>query len=219
MRVLIADDHALFRDFLSGLLKKGGIEVVAAAADGQQAVEESWRHKPDVVLMDLRMPGVDGLEATRCLAAELPAVKVMALARSERESDLFEAIRGGACGGLPKSSPASAFLPALAAAANGEPVLTAHLAGAILRALEAVEWRDDGGVYALNELERELLRLMASGVLGQARLAEFLAVTQTVVLLALRNVLDKLHLEHRARLVDSASRGGHREAPVVTSVA
>ena len=93
MRILIADDHALFRDSLRSLLEARQFEVVAEAGDGREAVDLAWKLKPDVVLMDLTMPVMSGLEATRQLAAELPDVKVVVLTASDDDNDLFEAIK------------------------------------------------------------------------------------------------------------------------------
>jgi DNA-binding NarL/FixJ family response regulator len=98
MRVLIADDHALFRDGLRSLLEARGVDVVGEAENGPEAVEMARRERPDAVLMDLAMPLMDGLAATRLISAELPDVKVVVLTASEDDADLFEAIKSGAQG-------------------------------------------------------------------------------------------------------------------------
>lgn len=102
MRVVIADDHALFRDGLRSLLEARGVEVIGEARNGREAVELTRRHLPDIVLMDLSMPEVGGLSATRLISADLPDVKVVVLTASEDDSDLFEAIKSGAQGYLLK---------------------------------------------------------------------------------------------------------------------
>src|SRR5204863_10547 len=103
MRVLIADDHALFRDGLRSLLEARGVDVVGEAKNGRQAVELSKRLRPEVVLMDLSMPELNGLAATRLISAELPEVRVVILTASEEDADLFEAIKSGAQGYLFKN--------------------------------------------------------------------------------------------------------------------
>ena len=109
MRVLIADDHALFRDGLRSLLEAHGVSVVAEARNGREAVELARIHHPDVVLMDLTMPELGGLAATRLLTAELPEIAVVVLTASEDDADLFEAVKSGAQGFLPKDLEASRF--------------------------------------------------------------------------------------------------------------
>ena len=113
MRILIADDHALFRDSLRSLLEAQDIEVVGEAKNGQEAVDLSWESKPDVVLMDLTMPEMDGLEATKRIAAELPEVKVVILTASDEDSNLFEAIKSGAKGYLLKDLESEQFFSLL----------------------------------------------------------------------------------------------------------
>src|SRR5579859_4033887 len=103
MRVVVADDHPLFRDGLRSLLEARGIEVVGEARNGREAVEEARRQNPDVVLMDLSMPELNGLVATRLISAQLPDVKVVILTASEDDADLFEAIKSGAQGYLFKN--------------------------------------------------------------------------------------------------------------------
>ena len=109
MRVLIADDHALFRDGLRSLLEAHGVSVVAEARNGREAVELARIHHPDVVLMDLTMPEMGGLAATRLLTAEQPEVAVVVLTASEDDADLFEAVKSGAQGFLPKDLEATGF--------------------------------------------------------------------------------------------------------------
>jgi DNA-binding NarL/FixJ family response regulator len=132
MRVLIADDHPLFRDGLRGLLEVRGIEVVGEARNGREAVEQTRRLHPDVVLMDLDMPEVNGLAATRLISAEMPEVKVVILTASEDDANLFEAIKGGAQGYLYKNLDSAEFYSLLEGVAQGEPALTPGLARKLL---------------------------------------------------------------------------------------
>ena len=139
MRVLIADDHALFRDGLRSLLEAHGVNVVAEARNGREAVELARIHHPDVVLMDLTMPELGGLAATRLLTAELPAVAVVVLTASEDDADLFEAVKSGAQGFLPKDLEATRFFELLEGVTRGEPALTPGLARKVLGAFARPE--------------------------------------------------------------------------------
>ena len=128
MRILIADDHALFRDGLQSLLLARGITVVGEARNGREAVELARQHHPDIILMDLSMPEMTGLEATRLISAELPDVKVVVLTASEDDADLFEAIKSGAQGFLPKDIESSRLFALLEGVSRGEPALTPSIA-------------------------------------------------------------------------------------------
>ena len=209
MRVLIADDHALFRDGLRSLLEAHGVEVVAEARDGREAVELARIHRPDVVLMDLAMPVLGGLGATRLLTAELPEVAVVVLTASEDDADLFEAIKSGAQGFLPKDLEARRFFELLDGVTRGEPALTPNLArkvlGAFARPTPEPRARD---ANALTEREREVLELLVQGVTSNRELAERLFVSENTVKYHLRNILDKLHLQNRAQVIAYAVRHG-----------
>ena len=124
MRVLLADDHALFREGLRSLLRTRDIEVVGEASDGSEAVALARELAPDVVLMDLTMPGMGGLEATRLISAELPEIRVVILTVSEADEDLFEAIRSGAHGYLVKSTSSAEFFDLFEALERGEAPLS-----------------------------------------------------------------------------------------------
>ncbi|HQX63618.1 MAG TPA: response regulator transcription factor, partial [Thermomicrobiales bacterium] len=132
MRVLIADDHALFRDGLRSLLEARGIDVVAEAKNGREAVELARSEQPEIVLMDLAMPEAGGLAATRIISADLPDVRVVVLTASEDDADLFEAIKSGAQGFLPKDIEAQRLFELLDGVIRGEPALTPGLARKLL---------------------------------------------------------------------------------------
>lgn len=209
MRILIADDHALFRDGLSSLLESHGEEVVGEARNGREAVELARREQPDVVLMDLTMPEMDGLTATRILSAELPQVKVVVLTASEQDADLFEAIKSGAQGFLPKDLEAEQLFELLAGVARGEPALTPGLARKLLAEFaRPVAPRESRPPEALTEREREVLELLVQGVTSNRELAERLFVSENTVKYHLRNILDKLHLQNRAQVIAYALRSG-----------
>ncbi|HET7034826.1 MAG TPA: response regulator transcription factor [Thermomicrobiaceae bacterium] len=209
MRILIADDHALFRDGLSSLLESHGEEVVGEARNGREAVELARREQPDVVLMDLTMPEMDGLTATRILSAELPEVKVVVLTASEQEADLFEAIKSGAQGFLPKDLEAEQFFALLDGVTRGEPALTPGLARKLLAEFaRPAAPREARPPEALTEREREVLELLVQGVTSNRELAERLFVSENTVKYHLRNILDKLHLQNRAQVIAYALRSG-----------
>lgn len=210
MRVLIADDHALFRDGLRSLLEAHGSEVVAEARNGREAVELARAERPDVVLMDLAMPELGGLAATRLLTAELPDVRVVVLTASEDDADLFEAVKSGAQGFLSKDLEAARFFALLDGVMRGEPALTPGLAGKVLRefARPAASAPSERGPTVLTDRERDVLGFLVEGVTSNRELAERLFVSENTVKYHLRNILDKLHLQNRAQVVAYALRHG-----------
>ena len=216
MRVLIADDHPLFRDGLRSLLEARGIDVVGEATNGRDAVEKTRRLRPEVVLMDLNMPEVGGLAATRLISAEQPDVKVVVLTASEDDADLFEAIKSGAQGYLFKNLDSNEFFRLLEGVGRGEPALTAGLARKLLSEFARpapasrppVEPSTD-----LTEREREVLDLLVQGITTNRELAERLVVSENTVKYHLRNILDKLHVQNRAQVVAYAVRQGMVEGP------
>lgn len=207
MRVVIADDHALFRDGLRSLLDAHGIEVLAEARDGNEAVELARIHQPDIVLMDLMMPNVNGLAATRLISAEMPEVRVVVLTASEDDADLFEAVKSGAEGYLPKDLEAHELFSFLEGVLKGEPALTPTLARKVLGefAKKPVAPTQPSN---LTERERDVLELLVSGVTSNRDLAERLFISENTVKYHLRNILEKLHLNNRAQVIAYAVRHG-----------
>ena len=209
MRVLIADDHTLFRDGLRSLLEAHGVTVVAEARDGQEAVELARIHHPDVVLMDLTMPRLGGLGATRLLAAELPEIAVVVLTASEDDADLFEAVKSGAQGFLPKDLEAARFFELLDGVTRGEPALTPALARKVLSALRQPEAEHPARTAeSLTEREQEVLELLVAGVTSNRELAARLFISENTVKYHLRQILEKLHLQNRAQVIAYAVRHG-----------
>lgn len=214
MRVVIADDHALFRDGLRSLLEARGIDVVGEARDGREAVTRARVQRPDIVLMDLTMPEMSGLEATRLISAELPEVHVVVLTASEEDTDLFEAIKSGAAGFLPKNLEAGQLFTLLDGVMQGEPALTPGLARKVLHefahpSAPPAERPPEG----LTEREREVLELLVQGVTSNHELAERLFVSENTIKYHLRNILNKLHLQNRAQVIAYALRHGLVEPP------
>jgi DNA-binding NarL/FixJ family response regulator len=208
MRILIADDHSLFRDSLRSLIEAQGHDVVGEARNGREAVELAKRLRPNIVLMDLTMPELDGLAATRLLTAEASDVKVVVLTASDDDSNLFEAIKSGAQGYLLKDLEASQFFTLLEGVERGEPALTPSLARRLLAefAHPAKSAQREQNPDALTDREREVLELLVRGVTSNRKLAAKLGVSENTVKFHLRNILDKLHLNNRAQVVSYALR-------------
>lgn len=211
MRILIADDHSLFRDGLRSLLQAQGHEIVGEAKNGREAIELVRQLKPELVLMDVQMPELDGIEATRRIVAEMPEMKVVILTASEEESKLFDAIKSGAQGYLLKNLEADAFFEMLDKAQRGEPALTPILARKLLQefakpAAEPAATRPEE--ESLTAREREVLELMVEGVTSNRKLAKRLNLSENTVKFHVRNILDKLRLHNRAEVVGYALRHG-----------
>jgi DNA-binding NarL/FixJ family response regulator len=205
VRILIADDHSLFRDGLRSLLTAEGHEVVGEAKNGREAVALARQTNPDLILMDLSMPDVDGIAATKIISAELPQLKVVILTASESDATLFEAIKSGAQGYLLKNLEAEDFFALLERVANGEPAFTPSLARKLLGefAKPSVPATEE---EPLTAREREVLELMVEGVTSNRKLAKRLGLSENTVKFHVRNILDKLRLHNRAEVVGYALR-------------
>lgn len=209
MKVVIADDHALFRDGLRSLLEARGVKVVAEARTGREAVERARDHSPDIVLMDLNMPEMNGLDATRAISSEMPAIKTVVLTASEEDSDLFEAVKSGAQGYLPKNLEADEFFGLLNRVTRGEPAFTPVLARKVLQELaRPADSRQQRQPDLLTSREQEVLELLISGVTSNRDLAARLFVSENTIKYHLRNILDKLHVQNRAQVIAYAVREG-----------
>jgi DNA-binding NarL/FixJ family response regulator len=210
MRVLIADDHSLFRDGLRSLLESRGVEITGEARNGAEAVELAQSQDPDIVLMDLSMPEMTGLEAIRRLANEMPDLKIVVLTASEEDDDLFEALKAGALGYLLKNLDADEFFQLLQGAERGEPALTPAMAKKMLeefarrgRPGNAENPRDP---CSLTERELEILGLMVRGTTSNLELGRELQVSKNTIKFHVRNILEKLRLHSRAQAVSYAIR-------------
>jgi DNA-binding NarL/FixJ family response regulator len=216
MKILIADDHALFRDSLRSLLEARGLEVIGEARNGREAVELAKKLKPEVVLMDLSMPEMDGLSATKIISADQPEVKVVVLTASDEDAKLFEAIKSGAQGYLLKNLESEDFFNLLDGVNRGEPALTPALARKLLqefaRPVQAAAPPQDPD--ALTDRERQVLEHLVNGVTSNRKLAKQLGVSENTVKFHVRNILDKLHLHNRAQVVSYAIRHRIVEPPV-----
>jgi DNA-binding NarL/FixJ family response regulator len=206
VRILIADDHALFRDGLRSLLAAQGHEVIGEAKNGREAIALAHEKRPDIVLMDVSMPELDGIAATRQLTSELPDMKVVVLTASEDETTLFEAIKAGAHGYLLKNLEADEFFELLDRASRGEPALTPGLAKKLLNEFAKPVKVEPVEEEVLTPREREVLDLMVEGVTSNRKLAKRLDLSENTVKFHIRNILDKLRLHDRAQVVGYALR-------------
>lgn len=211
VRVLLADDHPLFRDGISSLLAVRDYEVVGQAGNGAEAVKLADKLRPDLILMDIRMPGLNGLAATRLIKASHPDLRIVILTVSEEDADLFEAIKSGAAGYLQKSLDSEQFFDLLEAVMRGEVGLTPVLAGKILREFARPE-SGGPGPDDLTPREREVLELVARGATN-AEIGEQLGVSENTVKFHMKNILQKLHGRNRAEVVAYALRTGLIELP------
>lgn len=213
MRILLADDHTLIRDSLRTLLAARGFEVVGEASDGREAVELARSLRPDVVLMDLAMPGLDGLAATRLISVEMPEVRVVVLTASDEDAKLFEAIKSGAQGYLIKNLQSGDFIALLEGVGRGEPALTPLLAAKLLQEFARPAAAGPPDPDALTDREREVLELLVRGVTSNRKLAKHLGVSENTVKFHVGNIMDKLHLSNRAQVVGFALRHGIVASP------
>ncbi|MBV9165090.1 MAG: response regulator transcription factor [Solirubrobacterales bacterium] len=208
IRVLIADDQPLARAGFKAVLEATGtIEVVAEAESGEQAVALSRRDDPDVVLMDVRMPGMDGIEATR----RMPHQKVLILTTFGLDDYIIEALRAGASGFLLKDAPVEELVRAVRTVAAGDaqlsPAVTKRLLDQVARRLPTAVQRDTRSLVELTEREREVLRLLAVGM-SNAEIAAALVVSEPTVKTHVSNVLQKLGLRDRVQAVIYAYENG-----------
>lgn len=212
MRVLLADDHALFRDSLAALLRTWNVEVVGEAGDGEQAVAAALAVRPDVVLMDIRMPRMDGLEATRRIKAVLPDTRIVFLTMSDEERDLFEGVKAGGEGYLLKNMGGAEFGDMLAGLARNEPPVSRSLAGKLLREFgRQARGEPTSHTGELTEREKEVLQLVAHGVTSKEA-GRNLGISERTVNYHVKNILAKLHARNRAEAAVKAFQEGFVES-------
>lgn len=200
IRVLVVDDHALFRSGVIALLsRQPDIEVVGEAADGLEGVKRAKELAPDIVLMDLHMPGTSGKEAIGLLAEEVPAAKVMMLTVSEDAQDLLDCLRAGATGYLLKNTNIDALIDSLRRAFEGDSVVSPGMTSKLVQGVLAP--RADAAASALDSLsgrEREVLQQIAGGA-SNKEIARRLDLAESTVKIHVQHILRKLHLQSRVQ--------------------
>lgn len=212
VRVLVVDDHPIWRDAVERDLTGAGLAVVGAVADGETAVRIAPAVRPDVVLMDLQLPGMSGVEATSALVATDPSVRVLMLSASGEDGDVLAAAKAGARGYLVKSASSQELLDAVRRTADGEAVFSPGLAALVLgeyRRLAAAP-RARGDIPVLTERETEVLRLVAKGLTAR-QVADRLVVSHRTVQNHTQNVLQKLQLHNKVELTRWAIQQGLAE--------
>ncbi|HEX8582440.1 MAG TPA: response regulator transcription factor [Acidimicrobiales bacterium] len=209
IRVLVCDDHALFRRGLTMVLEgEDDIDVVGEAQDGEAAVALAEEVAPDVVLMDVRMPKVSGIEATRRIAEAVPSTRILMLTVSDEEEDLYEAIKAGATGYLLKEISIEEVAGAVRSVVGGQSLIPPSMASKLLTEFSNLARQAEERQQLaprLTEREMEVLRLVAQG-LSNRDIANRLAIAENTVKNHVRNILEKLHLRTRMEAVIYAVR-------------
>ncbi len=211
-RILLCDDHALFRQGLKSILEtEEGFRVIGEAATGREAVRYALQTRPDVVLMDIQMPDLDGVAATKAILAEQPETKVIILTMYRQDTYVFEAIKVGARGYLLKDADANDLISAIHRVADGEALLNAEMAASILsefkKVKEAVPDHPEHRLSELTEREVDILRLLAQGA-SNLQIADALNVSEKTVRNRLSEIFSKLRLNNRTQAALYALREG-----------
>ena len=209
IRVLVADDQWMVRDGFRMLLKNAdGIEIVAEAENGLEAVEKAARFQPNVVLMDIRMPTLDGLEATRRILAADELVRVLILTTFDLDEYIYEALRAGASGFVLKDDPPEQLLAAIRTVAAGDALLSSSVTRRVIKQFTKLPPRTTPtGFDELTSREREVLQLLAQG-LSNAEIGTQLYIGETTVKTHVTRVLQKLDVRDRAQAIVVAYRTG-----------
>ena len=210
LRVLIVDDHDLFRTGLRNLLEEQGVHVVGEAATGTDAVRIVRELAPDVVVMDLNMPGMGGVEATRHISSIAPLTRVVMLTISDQDSDVMDAIFAGVCGYLLKDSSIQELISGIAAASRGESLISPNIAAKVLQRVRSTSTQPDIADQIRAELsdrEIEVLKLIANGK-DNAVIAAELCISPKTVKNHISNILMKLQIDNRIQAAVYAVRSG-----------
>jgi len=211
MRLLLVDDHALFLQSLKVLLSAKGYEVVGTAGDGMDALKQARLLHPDLILMDIEMPGCDGLLATRLIKSEMPQIKIVMLTVSSSDEHLFEAVKSGASGYLLKSQSADRFLDLIAQVEGGgaalPPELAARLLAEFARQSQNVEQPVEGLPSELTARQLEILTLISQGQ-TYPQVSQALHLSESTIRYHMAQILERLHLKNRAQVIAYAARHG-----------
>ena len=210
LRVLVVDDHDLFRTGLRNLLEEQGVNVVGEAENGETAIRLASDLAPDVVIMDLNMPGAGGVETTRRLSSLAPLSRVVVLTISADDDDVMNAVMAGACGYLLKDSSIQELIAGIRAASEGESLISPQIAAKVLQRLRAQSKDADAAETIRAELsdrELQVLKLIANGK-DNAQIARELFISPKTVKNHISNILMKLQIENRIQAAVYAVRSG-----------
>lgn len=211
MRILVADDHSLFRDGLTSLLTAAGHEIVGEAEDGHRAVQKALNLRPDLVLMDIHMPGLNGLEALKEIRNQDPSIKIVMLTVSDKNEDLMDAIEAGASGYLLKILDSQTFIAKLKGLETGQAAITGEMVTQLMGHLSQRSKQPPKGTDkptpSLTERELELLPLIAKG-LSNREIAKKMFISENTVKYHIKNLLQKLSLKNRAEAAAFAIQQG-----------
>jgi DNA-binding NarL/FixJ family response regulator len=207
LRVVLVDDHPVYREGLAKLLLECGVDVIAQAGNGADALSLVEELAPDVVVMDLNMPGMSGVEVTRKLVERTPASRVLVVSVSAQEEDVTEAILAGASGYVLKDGPVEEVVAGIQAAANGDSLISPRIATMLLRRMRLDEPAevDTPAITPLSERELQVLRLVAEGK-GNQEIGEALYIGQSTVRNHISSILMKLQVENRVQAAVRAVR-------------
>ena len=220
IRILVVDDHTLFRRGIIDVLSaQQNLEVVGEAIDGLEAIQKAGETKPDVILMDLNMPHCSGLEATQAIRTQMPRVNILVLTVSDRESDLFAAIKFGARGYILKNTEPEALVHAIFHIARGGAIISPLMANTLLTEFQdlGIQVTDDTTRESdtrLSPRETDVLKLVARGATNR-EIADSLFISENTVKTHLSNIMEKLHLANRSQAAAYAVKRGlvHYQEP------
>lgn len=215
IRVLLVDDHTLFRSGIKSLLQRNDdFEVVDEAGDGLEGIKRARSLKPDVVLLDLHMPGVSGLEAVKVLAEEMPEVHVLMLTVSEDAQDLMEALRAGACGYLLKNIQTDTLVDAIRRAARGESVVSQEMTAKLIQGVRNPPTRAAGPGVERDRFSPRERDILASLALGESNkeIARRLDLAESTVKIHVQNIFKKLGMSSRVQVALYAVENGFGQA-------
>jgi DNA-binding NarL/FixJ family response regulator len=211
-RVMVVDDHPMWRDSVSRDLGEAGFEVAAATGEGAQAVRIAASVRPDVVVLDLQLPDISGVEVTRGVLATYPGAKVLILSASGEHHDVLDAVKAGATGYILKSASRAEFLDAVRRTGAGDAVFSPGLAGLVLGEFRRLATDPAPDTPRLTDREAEILRMVGTGM-SYKQIAERLFLSHRTVQNHVQNTLSKLHLHNRVDLVRYAIEHGLDTGP------
>ena len=207
VRVMVVDDHPMWREAVERDLAAAGYDVVGVAADGDAAIARAAAVRPDVLLLDLQLPGRSGVEVTGEVVSQLPDVRVLILSASGEQADVLAAVKAGATGYLVKSASRQELSEAVRRVAEGEPVFTAGLAGLVLGEFRRQQLGEVDDSPQLTERETEVLKMVAKGM-SYRQIAERLVLSHRTIQNHVQNTLRKLQMHNRVELTRYAIEQG-----------